>query len=412
MCGPARRHAAAGALACVLAASAGLAGCASGRSPDARSTGSLAAGVASESSSAATSLEAGRALTAALGEALVAADGDAAAALAAPGADDVRDRLRAMAENTAVLRLADLDVAYVPGAGSVGDRWSASWQLTWRLPADPGPATVALPVELRWLDGRALVDELGAGAARVPLWVGGPVQRREGRGWQVVAADDAQGAGEVAAAIRTARRTVADLLHVADVVVEMPGTAEEYAASLGAPVGEFDAMAAVTTTADGSTRRDAPMRIVVNPRQLTAMGGRGLTVVLAHETVHVVMRDATAAGPRWLSEGFADYVALRALGLREPLGAAAAEARAHGVPRVPASDADLGSAERSLEAAYQRSWLACDVIVERVGLRRLVELRQATAAGRPFPAALVDITGLRSSGFRRAWQVRLAGLGR
>ena len=95
------------------------------------------------------------------------------------------------------------------------------------------------------------------------------------------------------------------------VVVEVPASAAALNRSLGVPPGTYDSIAAVTATADGSSRRDAPVHVYVNPEVTAGLRRAGAQVVMSHELVHVATDAATSPVEPWLLEGFADYVALR-----------------------------------------------------------------------------------------------------
>ncbi len=347
------------------------------------------------------------------------ADGGAAAALGFPGEAVPAERLRAIAANVAVLDLREVTLGRRLAVVSGGGQWSTTLQVSWRVAGmDQAAATVTLPVGFRLDQDRALVarlgprDRSGQGAGRLPLWLAGPVSVRSGPGWQVVNARGAGHASTVAAAARRAQLAVSRALHrEVAMVVELPPDAAAYASVLGAPRGEFSALAAVTTTADGSAGSRAPRRVVVNPALLARLDRRALTVVLAHEAVHVAFGDATGSGPAWFREGFADFVALRALGLRAVTDAAVAEVALHGVPgRLPTAGDFTGSG-RALEAAYERSWLACRLIADEAGQRALVRLRAVTVrGGRPFSSALPAVTGISSAELTRRWRAGLARL--
>ena len=113
----------------------------------------------------------------------------------------------------------------------------------------------------------------------------------------------------------------------------------------------------------------------------------------------------------WLLEGFADYVALRDAGLpdRTTLGRAISSARREGVPRVLPTAADLGTRAEGLQASYEEAWLACRVIAERLGERRLLDVYAAATRGEPLDAALRR-AGLPVQDLTRAWRGRLRRL--
>ncbi|NGO68113.1 hypothetical protein [Streptomyces boncukensis] len=170
-------------------------------------------------------------------------------------------------------------------------------------------------------------------------------------------------------------------------VVEAPASVPDLARLLGEPAsaaGTYEGIAAVTTgEAGGPGRRDAPAdRIVVNPRAYGVLSAEGRQIVTTHEATHVATRrQTTSATPMWLSEGLADWVAYRSspLGRRGAAAIApelAREVRETGPPRALPTDRDFrfGSDADQLARAYQGGWLACRMIAERWGERRLVSL--------------------------------------
>jgi hypothetical protein len=124
------------------------------------------------------------------------------------------------------------------------------------------------------------------------------------------------------------------------------------------------------------------MAIVVNPRiwpRLTRLGAR---VVITHEAVHAATGPRTSALPRWLSEGFADFVAIRSAGVgpRVANAAAVTDLRRHGVPRRLPANSDFDARSAQLEATYEQSRLVVQAIAQHAGIRRLVGFYTAVAA--------------------------------
>ncbi len=349
--------------------------------------------------------------TAALAEALRTGDVAAAGELAGPEpeAAGARERLQMMVANAAALRLRGIALAYRAAEGPAAES-DGTWQVRWR-PGDRGVHTAmsTVPVSFAMHDGRAVVTDLPARPTQV-WWLSAPLRATRGTGWQVVTADVSP-PGALVAATRRARAAVGRVLGRAPtLVVEAPADAPTYDQLLGAQPGEFAALAAVTTTADGGARRDAALRIVVNPDQRGRMDRTGLAVVLAHEAVHVAVRDVVSPQPRWLSEGFADLVALRGLGLPGRTAAVAAQVRREGVPeRLPAG-ADFDGSGTALEAAYEASRLVCAALERRLGLAGLVALRRSLVRHpEPFAAA-VSRAGWSQPLLLARWRARLSSL--
>lgn len=357
---------------------------------------------------------AGETVADALERALRTNDGPGAAALGAPGAATVDTRLRAAAANVEALGVEGLTLDYraaSDGGSPASGRWDGVLEVSWRPLPGEGRTSLDVPVGLEWVGDHASIASVADGAVRLPLWLAGPVQVRRGPGWRVVVRDAGGPTDELAQATRSAVAGIGRVLPVGGPIdVELPADPGEYAATLGSRPGEFDALVAVTTTVDGSVGRRAPQRVVVNPGLLPTLDADGLALVLAHEIVHVALRDVTTPGPRWLSEGYADHVALRALRVRPVTSVAAELARARGVPAGLPTAADFTRSGRALEAAYERSWLACEVIADAAGEDGLLRLRRLVAAGRPVGVALRQVADLSRAELVALWRQRLARL--
>ena len=180
------------------------------------------------------------------------------------------------------------------------------------------------------------------------------------------------------------------------VVVLVPDGEAELRADLGtsADVGEpVDTVAAVAVsdTTDPVTGVVLGQRLVVEPGQLRRLSAIGRQIVIRHEITHIADAAATSGStPRWLAEGFADYVGNRDSG--QPVPTAAAELHAditHG--RVPSTlpDAAAFAMPGTAAQAYEQSWLACRLIADRVGAAGLARFYRTVGAATEAPRAAV-----------------------
>lgn len=348
------------------------------------------------------------ALAAGLEAAWRAGDARAARDLADPAADGLAERLAATADNAGRLALTDLAVSVVPGpATGWAETWEATLRVDWRIGGlDDAAASALLPVTIRAASGGARLAGLGRAGERQPLWLTGPLRVVRGQGWLVLVRRGSP--APLAAAARAAVRTVGKVLAPRPLVVELPLDEAEFERTVGARPGEYASLAALTTTADGSARPEAPPRVVVNPVLVASLGVRGLRLVVAHEAAHVAAGAVASRGPLWLSEGFADYVALGGVGDRGWTSAARATVRSSGLPGRLPTDAQFTGEEA--QAAYEMAWLACRVIAEGAGEDALVRLQAAVAGGRPVRAMLPRITGWSRRELLRRWWGRLSHL--
>ncbi|MFD5112518.1 MULTISPECIES: hypothetical protein [unclassified Streptomyces] len=300
-----------------------------------------------------------------------------------------------------------------------GHRATAQAELRYRLDGyDSAPVSTPRTLELGEREGRWYVtaDRPGKGGAQ-QLWQQGDVravrgghslvlgvgQREERLRGIAAAADLAVPAVDGAWPGRWSQR----------VVVLVPGSVESMARLLGAPAAGYRGIAAVTTGETGHSGASPADRVIVNPDAYGALGDFGQRIVLTHETTHVATRAATsAATPVWLSEGFADRVAYRGTD-RTAEQIAPELQRAVRLGEAPAtlpSDEDFafgGDAGR-LARSYESGWLACELIAERWGEKRLTDFYRAVGAhGRRDGAvekAMHDVLSTTPEDFTARWR--------
>ena len=159
----------------------------------------------------------------------------------------------------------------------------------------------------------------------------------------------------------------------------VPANAATFTALTGAGSRESSA-AAVTEGIDSLSGRPYGQRLVINPAPFAALSVLGRRIVLTHEITHLATAAVTAdIAPRWLIEGFAEYVANLHTG--QPIAVAASELRGeleHGrVPTDLPADTGFASSGAVLAAQYEQAWLACRLIAARVGQAGLVRFYRA-----------------------------------
>ena len=252
-----------------------------------------------------------------------------------------------------------------------------TWQVTmsWRLTGERAPAehdvwvTVApgpAGLQLAGLDDGPPAPP-GSGREAQPLWWRHGVTRID-RGGLILLLGAGQAPTQwtelVAASVADARAHLpAPLVRrwPGRVVVEVPGSVEDFATVLGADRSTYAGTAAVTRAEGPNTR--AALRIVVNP----ALAQRPVLerrLTLTHETVHVATDSAQSPAPLWAVEGLAEFVAYRAQpsarrSTRHELGTALAS---DGVPTGWPADRAFGAGAGQVRATYAQAWIACDVI--------------------------------------------------
>ncbi len=258
----------------------------------------------------------------------------------------------------------------------------------------PGPGA---PLDL-WELGEVRVDRGGCGvlvrrATAVPAWHGFP-----------------PAAAPACAAMRALARPGRQL------AILVPADQHEMAELLHRRTRDLDHIAAVTSGDSRGAAAPSGDRVIVNPAAYSRLTPAGRRVVLAHEAAHVAMRAATPGPtPMWLGEGFADHVAYRQVPV--PVGLAAAtvlrEVRAGRLPARLPRQRDFAGGAREVAAAYEASWLACRLLADTYGERRLVgfygqvaRLGGGDGAVRRAFASL----GTTEADFVRLWHARLREL--
>ena len=350
----------------------------------------------------------------------------AAAVRAGRAAGDAGALVQTVTGNARRLGIRDLWLSYLDGDGGAlssaqrrrfgADAWVGTVQVTYRLTADAARTRMEVAVTFDLRHARTIVVAIGDHGRRSPLWLRGQVHVERGPGTLVVLAE-ADGDGSDVAPL--ARRAVRQVRRVIPrwhgiLVVEVPATQDELESVLDAPAGTYAAIAAVTTSVDGSRVPGSPVHIFVNPNVFGTLGHSGAQVVITHEATHVATGAPFADMPTWLLEGFADYVALAHADV--PVHKAAAQilqrVRRHGPPRRLPTAADLAPSAGGLGATYEEAWLACRYLAGRFGQAKLIALYRAATDGTPVPRLFEALLGISQRQFVEGWRVDLRRLAR
>lgn len=195
-------------------------------------------------------------------------------------------------------------------------------------------------------------------------------------------------------------------------IVVVTRTEAEMAVLLGGDAAGYRQLAAVTRGELGLEEESAAAeRIIVNPKAYRDLSEIGRRVIMRHEVAHVAARSRTQAWtPRWLAEGFADYVGYRSSGLptRTVAQELAAEVRKGFVPRALPTDESFAATNSALAQTYELSWLACRLIAERYGgSETLVEFYRTVGGpggGTEVGRAFRDVLGISAEQFTSMWR--------
>jgi hypothetical protein len=337
--------------------------------------------------------------------------------------DDIASNLRAMRASVTALRLrpaAAADRTSVPHRGHYGAAaWDLAVDVSWRTPQTGARDVVSSLVYTFVPDERgARVGAVRAPAgSRQPIWLRGRLRVARGRGHVVAVSGRVAQSRLLVRRLLLARRDVRTFLNHwrGSLTAYLPPSTADFDAVLGAGRGQYASVAAVTTAIGGWAKPHAPVAVVVNPRiwpRLTPLGAR---VVITHEAVHAATGPRTTTLPRWLSEGFADFVAIRSARVPQRVANAAVvkDVRRHGVPRRLPTNSDFDAGSARLEATYEESRLVVQTIADHAGLGRLVGFYTAVAAHSvPVDAALHTRLGTSRAQVTRQWRrllIRLRG---
>ncbi len=352
-------------------------------------------------------------------EALDGGSRDDAVALAAPGADGL---LGWVHDNAESLRLEDLSMRYVDEGAPLGageqarfgpDAWRGSVQLAYRYGGlDTAPAQVETNAVFVPTAKGVRVAGFGGADARVPLWLADHLTVVRTPHTLLAVAGDSP--GRYPALVERARQQVRTVLPSwnGPLIVEVPRTREQLDAAVRAEPGQYDNIAAVTTSADGSLASGAPVRVFVNPSVFDKLKQRGAQVVMSHEATHVATGATFVSMPTWLLEGFADFVALDGVGV--PVDVAAGQIlkriRTEGLPTTLPTSSDLDPTANGLGATYEEAWLACRFLAAEFGTDRLVRFYREVSDGTSPKDAFRSELGISQQEFVRRWRADLAGL--
>jgi hypothetical protein len=343
-------------------------------------------------------------------------DPEAAEALAPEGDAAAAGLLRAVVVNAGAIGVDRFTLRYVDALGGVDaeSRWSATVETGWRFAGfDRVPSAAEVEFVLDASGGRTTVADIGGPSGISPAWLNGPVEVRRSPGALVVAATDAERYGRLArAAVPVVRRVLPRWR--SGLVVEVPEGGEGVDAALGAEDGTYAAIAAVTSAVGDDLTPGVPVHVLVNPDVFGALDGQGARVVMSHEATHVATGAATdpAVVPTWLTEGYADYVALRDVDL--PLSVTAAQVarqvRREGPPERLPGDARFDTRTTHLGASYEAAWIACRLLADRAGEQALTRFYMGLEPGDDVAEEFRRTFGISLPAFTRTWRKALTDL--
>ncbi len=335
-----------------------------------------------------------------------------------------RQQAEATYANITALGLTDVQLRLLPGgvdavaptpSGSTQSRaWTASVRLLSSL--DRGSSRQRYDLTYTFADDGAetrIQSIEVAAVGREPTWLQGRLTViRTPR--VMVVGHDKHTVASLSRQLTKARRDVRAVIGSwpRRLLLVAPRNLRQWERGLGIWPGQYDDVAAVTTTVDGAIGSEAPVMIVLNPGILPRLHDLGVSLVLAHEIVHAATGAVTVDTAAWIVEGFAEYVAFKAVPLpvRFSAGSALREVRHHGLPDQLPTDVDFATPQTQI-VAYAQSWVLCRTIAHQYGERALVDfyeamLRKPNRLG----ASLRSVLGTTEHRLTQRWSVELQRL--
>ncbi|MBU1801501.1 MAG: basic secretory family protein [Actinobacteria bacterium] len=342
-------------------------------------------------------------------------DGPRAAAVA--GADPSSQSLAvAVVDNASAAHIRDVSLRYIDSLGTTDSAgvWDAAVAVEWRYAGfDVAPASTETVVRFESGEEGVRVVDLGGESLRSPLWLTSALSVSRTEETLVLSAAS-ELLDQYTRLSRRAVDTVARVLPEWDrrLVVEVPADRVALEEALDVESGNYQQIAAVAGSADGTVTADSAVHVYVNPAVFGGLGKRGREVVLAHEAAHVAGDGPTSRAPTWLVEGFADYVALRDSPL--PVTRTAAQirerVRSEGLPTALPSASDFDVQGPHLGSVYEAAWLACRVLAEHRDDSSFLNFYDAVSGGEALGSALRRIFDWSLDEFVVTWQNDLSSL--
>ncbi|MDP9823569.1 hypothetical protein J2S59_003378 [Nocardioides massiliensis] len=342
--------------------------------------------------------------------------------LAAPGDNRARDQLRGIAEASRALGIQGWNGRFVTDDPSLRTHDARTWVGHAEFSAEvPGRGPLRFETALRIVETADGPRFAGSGATAVegekvgaaPAWWNEPLRvRREGR--VTVLAPAAAAAKNLVAQSKRALRQVDAVLPgwKGRLVVELPVNQATTENALDAAPGSYAGIAAVTTRPVGVQAESEAAYVLLNPPVWGGLGPRAAQVVLTHEAVHVARGATRTPAPLWVVEGVADYVALRDGGVPARRSAARFldKVRDQGLPRRLPTEEDFDARRQGLGATYESAWLACRLIAQTYGERRLLRFADALDDGMSLERAFRSELRTTKRAFVQDWRAHLARL--
>jgi hypothetical protein len=293
----------------------------------------------------------------------------------------------------------DVELRYLRG-GEVADRSDGSTvaevAVSWR--AGQGSAVAGTSVRDATVDFRLDPRRDGTFALRsataheqpLPVWLAGRIAVERNTGIRVVTVDGGVPGIDAPAMARVARERVREVVPGVDddLTIVSPRTRALTADLVGRPQREVAPIAAITTSVDGSTK--TARVIVLNPAQFATMDARASQVVVSHEAAHLLTGALGSDAEAWVTEGFADFVALHddTAPLSLSAGQVLRQVKKDGAPQALPTAGDFGQGDHGLGAVYESAWMVFRMLAERHDDATIVRFYRDVLSGTDVDAAV------------------------
>ncbi|MEO6470667.1 MAG: hypothetical protein ABIR57_02415 [Aeromicrobium sp.] len=323
--------------------------------------------------------------------------------------------------NVRALGATEIGMRFVSG-GLPGQRadggTEATVDVTWR----PGTSSGLSPVQTQQavvtfvLDpiqgNRFAIRDAKRDSGALPLWLAGELGVTRSDGATVISIDGGNSGSPIDKEADRAHSAVSKVVTSAKerLVVVSPHTQDQAAELLDQSVGAIDQIAAVTTTLDASSNSKAATVIVLNPKVFATMDSRAAQIVMSHEATHMMTKAAMTNIDTWISEGFADYVALHddKASLKVSAGQILRAVKKDGAPDHLPTSTDFGASQHGLGATYESAWMIFRMLGENYGDKHVLAFYNDVLAGTTTDKAVQKAFGLSVGDITRDWRAYLA----
>ncbi len=320
-------------------------------------------------------------------------------------------------DNITALGATDIHMSFLSG-GDAGVRAGGGTEATVTVSWRPGPESGLSEVQTQDSTVTFEMDPLDNGAYAVhdvlhakgamPLWLAGSVDVVSNDGATVISLDGGNTRQPIADEADKAHQAVRQVVTsaTARLVVISPHTQDQAAELIDQQPEAISQLAAVTTTLDGTTNADSALMIVLNPSVFDTMDDRAAQIVMSHEATHMMTKAANSGLETWVSEGFADYVALH--DDTAPLSVSAGQilrtVKADGVPKALPTSADFGAQQHGLGGTYESAWMIFRMLGEDYGDAAILTFYNDALRGDSTEKAAEDAFGISVGEITVKWQ--------